>query len=87
MRGMMTKTKEMLTLEELVKQKFPDAFVEDDGQWVYIMNKKTVTEPCPHCGQDWTHKVIDFGLLGGSLGSGNCAENAWKNTAESLGLT
>ena len=82
---MANKTSSTLSAKELVKQKLPDAFADDDGEWVYIRNKKEVTERCPHCGQSWTHKTID--LLGSMrLGSGNCEENAWKNTAKALGL-
>lgn len=80
----MAKTpKEKLSPRELVLQRYPNAFVDDDGEWVRIENMKTVSENCPHCRQEWTHKVVD---LLGTLGAGNCAENAWKNAAKRLGL-
>ena len=72
-----------LMAEELVKQKYPDAFVDDDGDWVYVRVKKTVTGPCPHCGQQWSRKEIEHGNV---LGSGGDSTRAWKSAAESLGL-
>ena len=69
--------------EELVKQKYPDAFVEDNGQWVYIMTLKTVIERCPTCKRDWTHKVVDHM---NTLGSGGSESYAWESAAKSLGL-
>ena len=73
--------KKELTPRELVLQKFPKAFVDDDGEWVRIENMKTITEICNHCGQKWTHDIVD---LLGTLGSGANAEAAWKNAAATL---
>lgn len=82
---MSIKAEEKLTPEQLVKQKFPDAFVDDDGDWIYVRNKITVTGPCPDCGQKWIHKVTDFSSIG-ILGTGNCNYNAWQDAAKKLGL-
>ncbi len=71
------------TAEELVKQKYPDTFVKDNGQRVYIMVLKTITEECPTCKQDWTHKVVDHLNI---LGSGGSESYAWESAAKSLGL-
>lgn len=72
-----------LTPKELVQQKYPDAFVDDDGEWVYIRAPKTITEKCPTCGQDWTHKVTDYMNILGSAGN---ESSAWKSAARNLGL-
>ncbi|MEK7623794.1 MAG: hypothetical protein AAB408_03960 [Patescibacteria group bacterium] len=70
--------------KELVRERDPDAFVEDDGERVYIKTKKIVDDPCPTCRQKWSHKVVD--LKRGALGSGGSAAAAWKSAAENLGL-
>lgn len=67
----------------LVQKMHPDAFANDDEGWVYIHNKQEVTEPCPHCGQTWKHKVIDFAAV---FGSGPTESAAWKDAAKALGL-
>lgn len=71
------------TPRELVQQKFPDAFVRDDGEWVYIKNLETITEKCPTCGQDWTHKVT---YCRNNLGSAGNESSAWESAARNLGL-
>lgn len=76
-------TKEKPAPEELVKQHYPLAFVEDDGDYVYIRVRRPVTETCPTCGQEWTHTVTDYSR---TLGSGGTAAYAWKNAAHNLGL-
>jgi len=72
-----------LTAQELVKQKYPNSFVDDDGDWVYIRVKKTVTENCPHCRQKWTHEITDYNK---TLGSSGSESRAWESAAKSLGL-
>ncbi len=72
-----------LSAQERVKKKFPLAFVDDDGQWVYIRNKKEISGPCPTCGQMATIQRTDFQ---GTLGSGNCAQSAWQDAADKLGV-
>jgi hypothetical protein len=71
------------TSQELVQQKYPDAFVDDDGQWIYIMVRKTITEECPTCGKNWTHKVVDHTNILGSAGN---ESSAWESAARNLGL-
>ena len=80
----MNATATQLSAEQLVKQKHPTAFVDDDGERVAILIKKTVTERCPHCDQDWTHQVTN--LMVGSIGRGGTDEYAWQNAAKNLGL-
>ena len=58
------------------KQRYPDAFADDDGERVYIRNMKLFTETCRCCGRSWTHKVIDWTHV---LGSGNCESAAWED--------
>ena len=65
-----------MTVEQLFRQEYPDAFVDDDREWVRIRNMREVTEVCPHCHQGWTHKVIDYGH---ALGAGNCESAAWED--------
>jgi hypothetical protein len=72
-----------LTARELVLGKYPDAFADDDGDWIYIRTKETVTKRCPTCGQDWTHKVTNFG---NTLGSAGNESLAWESAAQRLGL-
>jgi hypothetical protein len=69
--------------KDLVKAKFPTAYVNDDGEWIYIQTTKTVTENCPECHQKWTHEKED---LFWSLGSGGTEEIAWVNAASRFGL-
>ena len=78
-------TTKLLTPEELVLEKYPNAFVDDNGEWVYIRNQKETTENCPHCGQKWTRLVIDY-TVGGTLGAGGDKERAWDDTAKRFGL-
>jgi hypothetical protein len=69
--------------QELVQKKYPNSFVNDDGEWVYIRVKKSRTEICSHCGQSWTHQVTDYDV---TLGSGGSESDAWQNAALNLGL-
>lgn len=70
-------------LQKLVLQKYPDAFVDDDGDWIYIRVTKTITEKCPTCRQDWVHKVTDYMNILGSAGN---QQSAWEAAAKNLGL-
>ncbi|MBI2627062.1 MAG: hypothetical protein HYW77_02350 [Parcubacteria group bacterium] len=79
----MVTTSIQLTAQELVQQKYPNSFVVDDGDWVYIETRKTITENCPHCRQSWKHKITDYN---NTLGSGGSESRAWENAAKSLGL-
>ena len=74
---------QVLSPRELVQKKYPNSFVDDDGDWVYIRVLKTITEKCRHCRQDWTHQVTDFFNI---LGSGGSELRAWENAAKNLGL-
>ena len=78
----MTDTK-VLSHEELVKQKYPTAFVYDDVGWVYIKFTTSRTDPCPRCGQSWTREVT---MVMYSLGSGGSSSAAWESAAQNLGL-
>jgi len=64
-----------------VKQVYPDAFADDDGESVRIINRKTVTERCTSCGQDWTHKAVDWSQI---LGKGGSENAAWERAARDL---
>jgi len=77
---MTTNTVEHKTAEQIVKEKFPTAFVDDDGTFVSIRDKKLVSEACPHCGQRWDHMVVNQV----SLGSGGNADYAWKSAANAI---
>lgn len=68
---------------ELVLQKYPRAFVYDDGERVYIRDRIMIKGFCPHCKRPWEREEEDFMH---SLGFGGYAEAAWKNAAENLGL-
>lgn len=72
------------TAKELVKEKYPTAFVDDDGDWVYIHITRLDESRCPHCNQTWRRQVIDY--MHGPLGSGGSTEYAWQKAAENLGL-
>ncbi len=72
-----------LTPQELVQQKYPDSFVEDDGERVYIRTRKNITETCPYCQRNWTHKVVDYS---NTIGAGGSESRAWEDAAKSLGL-
>ena len=74
---------EKKTAEELVKQKYPGAYVWDDGDWVYIHIPDPITQKCPTCGQKWTHRVEGLEPCIGSAGNSGAA---WEDAAESLGL-
>jgi hypothetical protein len=71
------------TTQELVQQKYPTAFAEDDMERVRIRIKETVTEICPNCHQQWTHEVTNLAV---TLGSGGDESLAWKSAAQKLGL-
>lgn len=73
-----------MTQKELVLQKHPNAYAHDDGERILIMDKRDVTETCPHCGQPWTHTAPEF--TQSYLGSGGTEEVAWKDAAYRLGL-
>lgn len=77
----MTKARRVIPPEETVRKLYPNAFVDDDGEWVRIRNQKTVTEPCPHCKQSWTHMVTDYS---DTLGAGNSEAAAWKDAAKTV---
>ena len=68
-------------LVRLFRKAYPNAFVDDDHQWVHIRNKKVVTEECPHCNRSWTHMVVDYSQI---LGSGNCETAAWEDAARNF---
>ena len=70
-----------MTAEELVKKQYPDAIVDDTGHWIFIRNQQTVTERCPHCKQEWEHKVLDYSV---TLGYGSTESVAWENSAKNL---
>jgi hypothetical protein len=69
-------------VKELVLINMPKAFEDSDGEWTHIRRRVALTEPCPHCRQDWTHDVIDTGIFGGGVTS----EEAWESAAKNLGL-
>jgi hypothetical protein len=71
------------TPEELVKQKYPAAFVDDDGSWIYIRVRKIVADKCPTCRQDRTDSVVDYS---NTLGSAGNESAAWKSAAQNVGL-
>lgn len=70
--------------QNLVKRLHPEAFSYDDGEKVFILDQTIVTEKCPTCGQDWTHKIDS--INGKVLGSGGDSSQAWKSAAQNLGL-
>ena len=70
------------TPKEAVLQMYPEAFAEDDGDSVYIMTRKIVTEKCPTCQQQRTQKVTDYRI--GALGSGGTESYAWESAARSI---
>ncbi len=80
----MATTSGTLIARELVIQKYQDAHVDDDGEWVRIRVRKNITEPCPHCGQPYTRSAPEF--MQKCLGSGGSAEVAWADAAKGLGL-
>ena len=72
------------TAREAVLELQPTAFVNDDGQWVYIQIRRPVEERCPTCG--FTHTVMRSIDARDTIASGNCDDNAWKNAATRLGI-
>ena len=70
------------TAKDLVLRQYPTAHVYDDGETVRIRIRTSVTESCPHCGQHWTHDVVDMR----TFGSGGTEAYAWQNAARTLGL-
>jgi hypothetical protein len=80
--GSMSRTVRKKNPKELVLQKYPDAFLEDTGEWVYIRTK-IIKDTCPTCKQPWIHKVTDHM---NTLGSGGDSEYAWESAAKSLRL-
>lgn len=79
----MATTQSGLSAEKLVKQRHPTAYAEDDGEWVRIRERVTVTEDCPYCHQSWTHQVTAILV---SLGGGGDAIAAWEDAARHLDL-
>lgn len=71
------------TAKELVQERCPTAFVEDDGESVRICTKRTVKSNCPNCQQPWERQVTDHM---GVLGRGGNETYAWEDAARSLGL-
>lgn len=69
--------------EKRVLEEHPTAFVDDDGDWVYIRTKRLVAGKCPHCHQPWKRQETDFEA---TLGSAGNATAAWEDAAKSLGL-
>lgn len=80
----MLSKQEKPTAQELVRRKYPSAFVEDTGDWVYIRLRETITEKCSRCGQDWTHEVV---VPLRYLGSGGSEGAAWKDALKRLALS
>jgi hypothetical protein len=69
--------------EEIVKQKYPDAFVDNTGgEWYHIFIRQAVTEPCQTCHQQWTHEVVTCATPIGEDGE----YSAWEQAARVLGL-
>ncbi len=69
----------------LVKAKYPTAYADDDGSWVYI--RRAITEKCALCGGTGIVHVIDYSIRAfNPMGAGNCSEKAWANAAKNLGL-
>ena len=65
---------------QLVLDKYPTAFAEDDGESVKIWTKRKATGRCGHCGQSMPTEVTDYQF--GCLGVGGTVEAAWKHAAE-----
>ena len=68
--------------EEFVKERYPNAFIDDDGERVmYVRYKTRVTTPCRTCGQQWTRDIAEVGACLSSAGNDF---DAWKRAAEAL---
>lgn len=69
--------------QQRVQEAHPTAFVDDDGDWVYIRTKRLVSGTCPHCHQPWERLETCFMA---TLGAAGNATAAWEDAAKSLGL-
>jgi hypothetical protein len=65
--------------EELVKRQFPNAYVDDDGEWVYIRPGTQEKRPCSECNIERTTTSTL-----GAIGSGGTASAAWLKAFEAI---
>jgi hypothetical protein len=72
----------MASAKDRVLEKYPTAFVDDDGESVRIRQTKTFEGLCPHCRQSWNHQVTDYEK--GALGAGSTESAAWEDAAKNL---
>lgn len=70
------------TFKELVREKHPTAFVDDDGDWIYIRIKRTTI--CSECNGTGKCTFTDF--TANALGAGGDESATWENAARKLGL-
>ena len=80
----MVNTKTERTPSALVLAKHPNAFVHDDGQWVYIKLRENETVICSECGQAHTREKNIHHMS--TIGSAGSSAYAWEAAARSLGL-
>lgn len=66
--------------QELVLEKFPNAFVDDDVDYVYIRLADFQEIKCS-CGHIHQHKVTNYQK---TLGSGGTAQSAWQSALEHI---
>ena len=68
------------TNREKVLEKFPNAFVHDDGEKVSIKVREAETIKCSECGQPHIREKSIHSLQ--TLGHAGSEEYAWKNAAQ-----
>ena len=66
-----------------VLQKYPDAWVDDDGEAVRIYLPEKRDSPCGECSRPWKRSVRT--TAGRCLGSGGQECYAWIRAAQALG--
>jgi hypothetical protein len=73
----------MPSSETLVKQKYPTAYLHDNGEWVYVYKMTEKEIVCFVCGHKHTHYeslMVWENILGDGPSPGAAWENAAKNT-------
>jgi len=69
---------------ELVLEKYPTAFVDDDGEWIYIRIGETERINCGECSRPYTRNKPT--RLCRAVGGAGNNDAAWKDAAKNLSL-
>ena len=72
------------TARELVLKRYPDAFVHDDGEGIYVKLPESEMVVCPACGRP--HERRKYVDRMPTIGSAGNERSAWESAATGLGL-